>query len=184
MLRRRACLLTIKTRQIGTGFFGTLVLLMRMLSAPTRAQSASVDPYPDPNFPRETPDGCQASEARGRDASLGPRGETARARVSPSGAPIRNRSITQRQPDLYGALVGWCQRGKGGGLSPPKGAAPAPRPSPRSHLGLAYLSSAKAPAIDLRSTRVEEPSGHALGRAARLTLNRSLTRCRCGKGPR
>ncbi len=118
MLRKRACLLTIKAHRIATGFFGTLVLLMRMLSAPTTAQSASVDPCPDPNFPRETPDGRRASEARGRDASLGPRGETARARVSPSGAPIRNRSVTQRQPDLHGALVDWYQRGKGGVLPP------------------------------------------------------------------
>ena len=54
MLRRLACLLTIKARQIGTWFFATLVFLMRMLTAPTTAQSASVDPCPDPpNFPKE-----------------------------------------------------------------------------------------------------------------------------------
>ena len=95
MLRRRACLLTIKTRQIGTGFFGTLVLLMRMLSAPTRAQSASVDPCPDPNFPRETPDGCQASEARGRDASLGPV-----EKPPVPGYPLREpRSVTEALPN-------------------------------------------------------------------------------------
>ena len=36
--------------------------LALVLSAPVMAQSASVDPCPDPDFPRETPDGCQASD--------------------------------------------------------------------------------------------------------------------------
>jgi hypothetical protein len=70
-----------------------------------------------------------------------PRGEPARARVSPSWATIRNRSITQRQLDLYRALVDGYQRGKDNGLFPPKGAAPALRPSPRFRLNLAYRRS-------------------------------------------
>jgi hypothetical protein len=32
------------------------------LSTPVMAQSASADPCPDPDFPRATPDGCQASD--------------------------------------------------------------------------------------------------------------------------
>ena len=36
--------------------------LALVLSAPVMAQSASADPCPDPDFPRETPDGCRASD--------------------------------------------------------------------------------------------------------------------------
>ena len=36
--------------------------LALVLSAPVMAQSASADPCPDPDFARETPDGCQASD--------------------------------------------------------------------------------------------------------------------------
>jgi len=36
--------------------------LALVLSGPVMAQSASADPCPDPDFPRETPDGCQASD--------------------------------------------------------------------------------------------------------------------------
>ena len=36
--------------------------LALMLATPALAQSASADPCPDPDFPRETSDGCQASD--------------------------------------------------------------------------------------------------------------------------
>ena len=45
------------------------------------AQSASADPCPDPDFPRETPDGCQASDLP--DVETGG-GSTASAAASPS----------------------------------------------------------------------------------------------------
>ena len=40
-----------------------LCMAATLAFAPTAlAQSASADPCPDPDFPRETPDGCQASD--------------------------------------------------------------------------------------------------------------------------
>ncbi|HEV2743608.1 MAG TPA: hypothetical protein VGV91_10655 [Rubrobacter sp.] len=45
-----------------------------VLSAPAMAQSASAsaDPCPDPDFPRETPDGCQASDLPDVEAGSAP----------------------------------------------------------------------------------------------------------------
>ena len=142
-------------------------------------------PLPRPQVPEGNPGRSSGERGARQRRSLVSRGETACARVSPSGAPIRNRSVTQRQPDLQGALVGCHQRGKGRRITPPpKGAALALRPSPRSHSGPAYLSSAKAPPPTRARLAWKNPGTMRWDRAARLTLNRSLTRCRCGTGAR
>ena len=48
-----------------------LCMALSLVFAPgAMAQSASADPCPDPDFPRETPDGCQASDLP--DVEFGP----------------------------------------------------------------------------------------------------------------
>ena len=75
--------MTIGGKSTGGGTLRKVLLLAALcmalalvLSAPAIAQSASADPCPDPNFPRETPDGCQASDLPdvefGSDATASP----------------------------------------------------------------------------------------------------------------
>ncbi len=60
-----------------------LCMALALVFAPmAMAQSASADPCPDPDFPRETPDGCQASDLP--DVGTGSASASASASASPA----------------------------------------------------------------------------------------------------
>jgi len=80
--------------------------LALVLSAPVMAQSASADPCPDPDFPRETPDGCQASDlpdvSFGDDASAA---ASASATASATASASASASVSAPLPETGGPAV-------------------------------------------------------------------------------